>query len=128
MPRFFKRTLFITTLLAILVGSLVTGWTASRANLVIFKANWCASCRDVVPIAREIAAQNNLGVVEIDVDFQDAPKQARNYGLSIPNEEPPQIFYVDRGRTTRVYNGSSYRYGSGQAVRSTLLQNLQPLL
>ena len=104
-------------------------WAASRGTLVLFSANWCASCRDVLPVIREIAGQNNLDVAQIDVDSQEAPREARHYGLSIPNEEPPQVYFLNRGRATLVYNGKGYRVGGGvAAVRTTLLQNLQQVL
>ena len=64
----------------------------------------------------------------IDVDAQSAPKQARSMGLSMPTDEPPQVFYVDRGRATLIYNGKSYKYGQDDAARATLLQNLQRVL
>jgi thiol-disulfide isomerase/thioredoxin len=124
-PHYLKRILFLTALCAVVVGSLVAGMAANRGTIVVFDANWCASCREIVPISREIAQQNNLGFAEIDVDYQNAPKQAQSYGLSIPNDEPPQVFYVDRGRATLLYNGRGARYGSGEAARATILQNLQ---
>lgn len=105
-----------------------TTWGAIRGTLVLFSANWCASCRDVLPIVREIAGQNNLDITQIDVDSQDAPRQARHYGLSIPTDEPPQVYFLNRGRATLVYNGKSFRAGGADTVRTTLLQNLQRVL
>ena len=122
-PRYFKRTVFATLLALMMVGSLVAG--AAQGTMVIFTASWCASCREVIPVAREIAAQNSISVTEIDIDFQDAPRQARGYNLQVPTEDPPQIFYVDRGRSTLLFSGRGYRFGSEQAVRATILQNLQ---
>jgi thiol-disulfide isomerase/thioredoxin len=108
-------------------GFLVT-FAAGRGSLVVFDANWCASCREVLPIVRDVAGQNGLSVTEIDVDGQTAPKQAQSLGLSVPNEEPPQVYYVNRGRATLIYNGKGFKFGSGDAVRATLLQNLQRVL
>jgi thiol-disulfide isomerase/thioredoxin len=113
--------------LSVAKGFLVT-FAAGRGNLVVFSANWCASCREIVPVVRDVAGQNSLGVTEIDVDSQTAPKQAQSMGLSIPNEEPPQVFYVNRGHATLIYNGKGYKFGSGNVVRTTLLQNLQRVL
>jgi thiol-disulfide isomerase/thioredoxin len=123
------RPLLLALLLFLGGASLMnTTWGASRGTLVLFSANWCASCRDVVPIVREIAGQNELDVAQIDVDSQDAPRQARHYGLSIPTDEPPQVYFLNRGRATLVYNGKSFRAGGSGAVRTTLLQNLQQVL
>jgi thiol-disulfide isomerase/thioredoxin len=108
-------------------GFMVTQ-AAPRGNVVVFNANWCASCREVTPIAKDVAAQNGLGFTEIDVDAQAAPKLAQGMGLSVPNDEPPQVFFVNRGRATLIYNGKGYKFGAGEAVRATLLQNLQRVL
>lgn len=124
-PRHLKQSLVLAALMALVAGSLLTGWAANRGNMVIFSASWCASCREVVPIAREIAAQNNLGVEVIDIDAQDAPRRARSFNLQVPADEPPQVFYTDRGRATLLFNGRNYRYGNGAMVRATILQNLQ---
>jgi thiol-disulfide isomerase/thioredoxin len=106
----------------------LTGWAASRGTVVLFNANWCASCREVNPIVQDVASQNNLGYTQIDVDAQTAPKEAHNYGLSIPNDGPPQVYYVDRGHATMLYNGKDYKFGYGDAARATILRNLQQVL
>lgn len=105
-----------------------TMWAAGNGTLVFFHANWCASCREVLPIVQEIAGQNNLTVLQIDVDNQNAPQQARNFGLSIPSDEPPQVYCMNHGRATLIYNGKSYRSGGSGSARATILQNLQQVL
>lgn len=124
-----KKILFTVLGLAILGLSVgkgaMTTWAAARGNVVVFSANWCASCREVLPVVRDVAAQNGLSVTEIDVDSQAAPKQAQNLGLSIPNDEPPQVFYVNRGRSTLLYSGKNFKFGYADTVRASLLQNLQ---
>lgn len=122
-----RRTAIIMTLLGLSFAGtgLWSALAAPRGTVVVFNANWCASCREVLPIVREVAGQNSMSIVEIDIDSQQAPKQARTLGLSMPNDEPPQVFYVDRGRSTLLYSGKQFKYGSGDAVRATVLQNLQ---
>lgn len=127
MHTFFRRAFLTGALLSITALSLVSGWTADRGNIVVFDANWCATCREVVPIVREIAGQNRLGVILIDVDSQSAPKQARNLGISVPSDEPPQVFYSSSGRVRLLYNGRGAKYGSSNTIRSQILQNLQQL-
>ncbi len=107
---------------------LLDGWAATRGNMVVFNANWCASCREVVPIVREVAAQNSISVTEIDVDSATAPKQAQGLGMGIPHDEPPQVFYVEKGRSTLIYNGKGYKFGYQDAAKTTILQNLQKAL
>lgn len=101
---------------------------AKSGTIVVFNANWCASCREVIPVVSEIATQNNLSLTQIDVDAQTAPKQAQTLGLSVPNDGPPQVYYVDRGRSTLLYNGKGYKFGYSDAMRATILQNLQQIL
>jgi len=107
---------------------LLTALAASRGNMVVFTANWCASCREVVPIVRDVAAQNSISVTEIDVDSATAPKQAQGIGLAMPHDEPPQVFFVDKGRSTLIYNGKNYKFGYQDAAKATILQNLQKAL
>jgi len=119
----------IAVILALTLGrGAMMGWAAARGTLVLFNANWCASCREISPVVREVASQNGLTVTEIDVDAQTAPKEAHNYGLTIPNDGPPQVYYVDRGRSTLLFNGKDYKFGYPDVARTTLLRNLQPAL
>lgn len=101
---------------------------AARSTVVVFEANWCASCREVIPVVREIAAQNNLGMQEIDVDAQNAPAQARNYGLNIPTGDLPQVYLVTNGSSSVLFDGRNYRFGKTDAIRATVLQNLHQSL
>jgi len=133
MPRFARNTILVALLGAIVVagafsGRLFKGWAANRGTIVVFDANWCASCRELTPVVRDVASQNGLGVTQIDIDFQDAPKQARSLGLNIPNDEPPQVFFVDRGKATLIFSGRQYRFGQPEQARATILQNLQRVL
>jgi thiol-disulfide isomerase/thioredoxin len=105
------------------LGSLAQA--AERRLIVIFNANWCASCREVVPMINEVARQNGIPVREIDVDDQRAPSQARSYGLDVPNSDPPQVYLVDNGHVSLVFDGRNYQYGRGDQIRARLLQNLQ---
>ena len=63
-----------------------------------------------------------------DVDSATAPKQAQGVGLAMPHDEPPQVFFVDKGRSTLIYNGKSYKFGYQDAAKTTILQNLQKAL
>lgn len=118
----------VAFILTMSLGRSAIIWAAARGNMVLFTANWCASCREIDPIIHEVASQNSLSVTEIDVDAQTAPKDARNYGLTIPNDGPPQLYYVDKGRATLIYNGKDYKFGYTDAARTMILQNLQQAL
>lgn len=123
--KFFQKALLAVSVMTLVGTSLISSIAADRGNLVVFTANWCASCRELTPIVQDIASQNGLNVVQIDVDSQEAPKQARNIGVSMPGGEPPQIFYANRGHVTLLFNGRGYKFGSREAARATILQNLQ---
>jgi thiol-disulfide isomerase/thioredoxin len=93
--------------------------------VVVFTANWCASCREIVPVAREVASQNGLSLQTVDVDNQSAPQQAENYGLGIPKSDLPQIYQVGPKGVRLLFDGRGYRYGSTNTVRASMLQNIQ---
>lgn len=51
--------------------------------LVDFYATWCGPCRMMHPIIEEVAKEENIKVIKVDVDKYD--ELARNYGImSIP--------------------------------------------
>jgi thiol-disulfide isomerase/thioredoxin len=128
-----QKKLLIALMVLSVVGisvakGVLSGWAVSRGTMVVFTANWCASCREVIPLVRDIASQNNIAVSEIDVDSVSAPKQAQGLGLSVPQDEPPQVFFVNKGHAVLIYNGKNYRFGYQDAAKTTILQNLQTAL
>lgn len=126
-----KTRLFLTTILAafslVVFVSAVPALAARRGGpaIVVFNAGWCASCRSVLPIARDIATQNSLAVQIIDIDAQDAPRQASDYGLSIPGSEPPQVYLVQGSHITLLFDAREYKYGQDDAIRATILNRLK---
>lgn len=112
-------------LIGLLVGGSLWVQAAARSQIVVFDANWCASCREVVPIIQEVASQNGVAVREIDVDSPNAPEQAKSYGLSIPTRQLPQAYLVKNGNVTLLLDGHQFRSGQSDAIRATVLQNLQ---
>lgn len=51
--------------------------------MVDFYATWCGPCRMMHPIIEEVAKEENIKVIKVDVDKHD--ELARNYGImSIP--------------------------------------------
>jgi thiol-disulfide isomerase/thioredoxin len=128
-----RKKILIALMVLSVVGvsvakGVLSGWAVSRGTMVIFTANWCASCREVIPLVRDIASQNNIAVSEIDVDSVSAPKQAQGLGLTLPQDEPPQVFFVNKGRAVLIYNGKNYRFGYQDSAKTTILQNLQTAL
>jgi len=105
-------------------------WAAKKTanSLVMFTASWCAACRPVGPIVQDVAGQNNLSYQSIDVDFQNAPAMAADYGLTIPNADLPQVYLVKGGRVSLLFDGRGFRLGKEEIVRTTILNNLQQSL
>ena len=122
------RVLILVAAFALILGSMsmVQGAPKSGNDIVVFTANWCANCRVIVPIVQDVAGTNGMAVRLIDVDKQDANKQAQAYGLSIPRAELPQVYLVRGGHITLIFDASNFRYGMQDQVRSTILGNLQP--
>jgi thiol-disulfide isomerase/thioredoxin len=98
---------------------------ADAQKMVIFTAKWCATCREVVPMAKQVASQYGLSVLEVNVDDQNAPAQVRPFGLNVPNVDPPQVYWVGNGQVNLVLDGRNYDYGKSDLMQSTLVQNLR---
>jgi thiol-disulfide isomerase/thioredoxin len=122
-PRFVSKSFLV--LIALIGLVLPTFASSGKDQFVVFTANWCASCREVLPIVQEVAAQNAITVREIDVDDQRAPSQARQLGLDIPSNDPPQVYLIHNGGISLVLDGRNFQYGKPALIRSRLLQNLQ---
>lgn len=109
-----------------LVGAMTLTDAAPRDNtMVVFTANWCANCREIVPIAREISDQNGLNIVVLDVDSPSAPKDAKGMGLSVPTRTLPQIYFFRGGQSRIIFDGGTYTYGQQDAVRSQIMRGIQ---
>ncbi len=127
----FRKMLAGVALFVLAATVSVAAWAANRMCLVVLNSNWCYSCREVVPIAQEIAQQNNLSVTVIDIDRQDAPRLARTYGIAIPSdsqEDAPWIYLVNGNRTVLIYSGNGYKPGYEDAARAQILQNLHNVM
>jgi thiol-disulfide isomerase/thioredoxin len=112
--------------LGIVIGGIAAvAHAAEKGTMVIFTAGWSASCREVLPIVRDIANTNGLTLKEVNVDDQNAPSQVSKFGLKVPTSDPPQVFLVTGNKVTLLFDGSRYSYGRGDMVRTTVLQNLQ---
>jgi thiol-disulfide isomerase/thioredoxin len=112
---------------ALLVAGNSSGW-ANRddsGEIVFFNANWCASCRELLPMVQDIATSNQLGLTTIDVDADTAPKQARTLGLNLPKQGPPQVYYIHNRQQVLLYSGENYKFGYNTQARAAILQNLQ---
>jgi thiol-disulfide isomerase/thioredoxin len=121
-----KRSLFLGLLCSIMVMS--TAISKPEKSVVVFTASWCASCRDVVPVVQEVCSQNGLSVNVLDVDSQNAPSTASAYGLSIPGGDLPQAFLVSGKSSQLLIDSHGAGYGRREAIRATVLQNLQRAL
>lgn len=131
LPGLLKKVLIGGALFALAASVSVAAWAADKVGIVVLNSNWCYSCREVVPIAQDVGRQNNIGVTIIDIDKQDAPKQARNFGIAIPSgrqDEAPWVYFVNGNRTILLYSGSSFKAGYESAARAEILQNLQNAL
>jgi thiol-disulfide isomerase/thioredoxin len=116
------------TLLALLVGFAPTLAHAAEAQLVMFTASWCASCRDVMPVVESLASSQGLPIVLIDVDEPKAPQQASAKGLAIPSKELPQVYLLQANRASLVFDGEGYVLGHRTAAQQSLSNKLNQAL
>jgi thiol-disulfide isomerase/thioredoxin len=106
--------------LALLLGGLASFAQAADAQLVMFTATWCASCRDVMPVVERLASGQGLPIVLIDVDEPNAPQQASSKGLAIPSKELPQVYLLQANRASLVFDGEGYVLGHRMAAQQSL--------
>ncbi len=93
-------------------------------QLLVFTANWCANCRQVVPVVNDVARQQRVEVVTIDVDSSNAPSQAKRYGVGILETDLPHVYLLRNGKPTLVIDGKNYIYGEDTMVRGEILSAL----
>lgn len=68
--------------------------------LVDFYADWCGPCRMLSPILEDVAAQENVKVVKVNVDNNQG--LAEKYGvMSIPT-----VYYFVGGKETSKFVGA----------------------
>ncbi|MEB3206557.1 MAG: thioredoxin family protein [Vampirovibrionales bacterium] len=104
--------------------SLSAAW-AEEGRVVVFSAEWCANCRDVLPIIQDSAQELGIPVFVIDVDRQDAARQAKNFGLAIPTTEPPQAYWVADEHQLLLFDGRTYDPSvSGAKLKKQVTQKL----
>ena len=94
------------------------------AKMVVFSAGWCAACRELVPAIQQTAGRYQVPVFVIDVDMQQAPKDAKGYGLSIPQKELPQAYLIEANRSFLLFDGDGYQLGQSQAAQQRMGREL----
>ncbi len=93
-------------------------------QLLVFTANWCANCRQVVPVVNDVARQQQVEVISIDVDASNAPSQAKRYGVGILESDLPHVYLLRNGTPKLVIDGKNYIYGEDAMVRGEILSAL----
>jgi hypothetical protein len=61
-----------------------------------------------VPVIQDAAKELGIPVSVVDVDRQDAGKQAKGFGLAIPSTEPPQVYWVGDDHQILLFDGRGY--------------------
>lgn len=116
--------MWLFLVLVVLVGS--ASIAKSQRTIVAFTAQWCASCREVLPVVRQMANEFQYPVmVEVDVDQRQSLKQAEMYGIAIPSSELPQVYLVDDGQVRLIFDGSQYTYGQIDELTASLRQTFR---
>lgn len=109
----------------IILGSHSKAFAAdANRQLVIFTADWCAGCRDLMPIVKNLAAQQQIPLLEINVDNANAPEKASQQGLAVPNRELPQIYLIQEKESRLLFDGTGYRLGQKEGTRRSLERKL----
>ncbi len=104
----------------------LTAFSASKdVSYVVFTANWCANCREIIPIAQSVSASQGVPITLIDVDASNAPKQAKQFKLTIPTRDLPQIYLKTQSGAQLIFDGSHYSYGQTDEVRTLLMNQIK---
>lgn len=120
-----KNGLFLGVILAALLAmSFFSKANVSAKDMVIFTSQWCANCRQINPVASQLAQEKGITVHVIDVEDPAAPKQAQRFGLAIPSAELPQVYEVEKGQVVLIYDGNDYEYGMAEDIRADMNKNM----
>lgn len=92
--------------------------------MVFFTASWCAACREVIPIAQNVASQYQYTIQIVDVESASAVERAKTFGLTIPKKTLPQVYLMTSTPPTLIYDGTLHPFGDPPAIRELLLEGL----
>ena len=122
---FIKNGLLLSIILAALVAmSFLSKANVAAKDMVIFTSQWCANCRQINPVATQLATERGITVHVIDVEDPGAPKQAQRFGLAIPSAELPQVYEVEKGQVVLIYDGNNYEYGMAEEIKADMSKNI----
>jgi thiol-disulfide isomerase/thioredoxin len=82
----------------ILLNSFLTARSDKGPTILVFTANWCASCREVMPAVQGLVSQKGFLMQLVDVDQEVAVKLAKDYGLTLNRLDPPRVYYISPGK------------------------------
>ena len=100
---------------------------ADGDQIVVFTAQWCASCVTLVPSIQGVSTRLGIPFTKIDVDDTKATAQARQFGLVIPRADLPQAYYIQSGKQTLVLNGKQYTPNQSKQVDADLTTKVNTL-
>ena len=125
----FNYVLLLNTLLAVFFSCFFSRIEAADGNqpgqLVVFTADWSASCQIITPVVQSIATEKQLSLTVIDVDKPQAPKQASRFGLEIPRGDIPQIYWIRGGVPLAVYNPNEALSDEPEQMKQKILSRLR---
>lgn len=78
--------------------------TLEGKTIVDFWAEWCGPCKMVAPVLEELAAENNVSLIKINVDEQQ--DLATEFGIT----SIPVIMLVEDGKVTKQIIGAKPKY------------------
>lgn len=89
---------------------------SDRPVLVDFWAEWCAPCRAIAPIVKELAAEHEgkLKVVKVDVD--QSPQAAAKFGV----RSIPTVLAFQNGTVAGQLNGARPKSAFQELVQKVL--------
>ena len=114
--------IFIITIIALsmLLLGFETSQAADKKKIMFIYASWSVVCRDLRPVAANVAASLNVPYEEYDIDSQNTHDLLQKLNIQIPTDTPNVlIFNADKVVFNKTYNNST-----PDILRKDLLQNI----
>ena len=95
--------------------------TSQVPVLVDFYATWCAPCKIVAPVVKQLAAEHKGRLITVKIDIDKKPAIAQKYGVSAV----PTIMLFSGGRPVVTLPGARGYDELAQAIAPHVAGNTQ---
>jgi thiol-disulfide isomerase/thioredoxin len=105
---------------------------SSNPSVIVLTASWCGTCQEINSVVQRIidtSPQYGLTLVTLDVDENNAPTKASDFGITITGAALPAVYLYSHGRTVLLFKDKDYHFGKSkraeELIRKKLGENLK---